>query len=471
MKMKFCQEHQVAIQRLLLSFVLLGATTAPARNYVQNGDFESPLGPDNWTVVYDNCGRYDFLVAGRTTMAHKDAIPGMWDADPPGSNNYLSRLGGHFAPNYCNGLMHAYFKQVVKGLVPGREYICSAFMAQYTRNDNYLARSQVYLEALGGNNLSVSRKTVNVTENVNNNPSGYKQYVVTNTANQNGQIELRLHYAFVQTIAQTWEYRNINAYYDDVEVTSINQPPQADPSATVPLVISSNSINAQVILDGSRSSDSDGDPLNYSWYKAGDPNVMATGMLAAVTLPVGMNALELAVDDGVATNRQALTVEVITIMQALERLRAKVKVDAAKPQPLLATLSAAIASVERGNTTSVINQLHAFENQVRAQVALDDPQLAAELLNAAQEIVTLLGGKHGAPGQFTRVETAKGKVRIELMAESTTRLIIEASSNLVDWKPIGVAVERLDGMFEFTDPEATNRPVRFYRIRLVSAGP
>jgi hypothetical protein len=224
MKSKLSHNCQLAAQRLLLAFALLTAGTATAQNFVSNPDFEQPLGPDNWAVAYDNCGPFDFLIAGRSTMAHKDTVPGAWDADPPGSTNYLSKQGGHFAPNYCNGLMHAYFKQVITGLTPGSNYACSAWMVQYTRNDNYLARSQVYMEVLGGPNLSVSKRTPYVTDNANNNPAGWKQYGLTGTASQNGEIELRLHYAFVQTIAQTWEYRNINAYYDHVEVRSVTEP-------------------------------------------------------------------------------------------------------------------------------------------------------------------------------------------------------------------------------------------------------
>jgi len=56
-------------------------------------------------------------------------------------------------------------------------------------------------------------------------------------------------------------------------------------------------------------------------------------------------------------------------------------------QPLLATLSAAMASFERGNLHSGANQLHAFQNKVRAQVARMDAALANELVNAAQQII------------------------------------------------------------------------------------
>src|SRR5512135_1477824 len=119
MKIKLFHICQVTSLGLLLGLVWLTAGTATARTLVKNPSFEEPLGPDNWTVVYDNCDPFDFLVAGRTTMANKDAVPGTWDADPPGSTNYLSKAGGHFAPNYCNGLMHGYFRQVLGGLRPG----------------------------------------------------------------------------------------------------------------------------------------------------------------------------------------------------------------------------------------------------------------------------------------------------------------------------------------------------------------
>ena len=298
----------------MLGLVLLTTGTAAARNFVKNPGFEEPLAPDNWSVVYDNCDAGDFLVAGRTTMANKDVVPGTWDAEPPGSTNYVSRLGGHFAPNYCNGLMHGYFRQVVTNLTPGRQYLCSAWMVQYTRNDNYIERSQVWMEALGGPSRTVSQVTQYVTNNANNNPAGWKRYAVTNTASAKGELELRLHYAFVRTIAQIWEYRNVNAYYDEVEVQVLNnQPPVADASATVSPVTATNRVDAQVVLDGSRSSDPDNDPLRYSWYRAGVPNAIATGMVAVVTLPVGTNLLELAVDDGMATNRQAFAVEVVKL--------------------------------------------------------------------------------------------------------------------------------------------------------------
>jgi hypothetical protein len=235
MKPKPRRHHRTVARGMLLGAGLLAAVSVRGQNLVKNPDFEQPLGPDNWTVVYVNCDPWDFLVAGRTTMAHRDMVPGTWDGGANGSTNYWSKLGGHFAPNYCNGLPEAYFKQVVSGLKPNFPYTASAWMAQYTRNDNYLSRSQVWMETLGGPTGTQSKVTPYVTANVNNNPAGWQRYVISNVvASAAGQIEIRLRYKFVQTIAQIWEYRNINAYYDHVALV-----PQIQPDPTPPYQITS----------------------------------------------------------------------------------------------------------------------------------------------------------------------------------------------------------------------------------------
>jgi hypothetical protein len=60
-------------------------------------------------------------------------------------------------------------------------------------------------------------------------------------------------------------------------------------------------------------------------------------------------------------------------------------------RPLVASLKAAGASFERGNFTSGLNQLKAFENKVRAQIARDNPDEAAAFIECAQRITQALG--------------------------------------------------------------------------------
>jgi hypothetical protein len=59
--------------------------------------------------------------------------------------------------------------------------------------------------------------------------------------------------------------------------------------------------------------------------------------------------------------------------------------DVAKPKPLMASLSAAQKSIERGNLAAAASQLRAFQNKVSAQVA--DDVLAREFIYAAQRTI------------------------------------------------------------------------------------
>lgn len=170
-----------------------------------------------------------------------------------------------------------------------------------------------------------------------------------------------------------------------------NRPPLADASATQPLYISPNGTNAMVILDGSRSSDPDGDLLDYTWYEAGLTNALASGVVAHAILPVGTHEILLVVNDGLVSNTNAVTVEVITIAQAVERLIATINSQVARPQPLQATPKAAFDSIGRGNAISAANQLLAFQKQVRSQVAPFDPALAESLTQTAQDVIDSLG--------------------------------------------------------------------------------
>lgn len=220
-KTQFISRCRVGAQVLAVGVGLVMPGMARAENFVKNPDFEEPLGPDNWTVVYTgvkgggpnaptNCGPCDFMIAGRTIMA------GMRT-----SGESRCTFGGHFAPNH-NGLMHAYFKQTVSGLKPGATYAVSAWMAQSTRNSKFQARFQVYLEALGGPDLAVSKTSSYVTNNIARNPDNWKMYAVTSTASERGQVEVRLHFNKIGTTPY-WEWRNVNACYDRVSVT-----PKAD---------------------------------------------------------------------------------------------------------------------------------------------------------------------------------------------------------------------------------------------------
>ena len=242
--------------------------------------------------------------------------------------------------------------------------------------------------------------------------------------------------------------------------------------ATRLLVISPNNTNATVVLDGSRSFDPDNDPLQYAWYEAGNATPLAHSVVAVTVLPVGAHAITLTVNDGLAARTNAITLEVITTAQAVQRLAGTVLSSVTRPQPLLATLDAALASISRGNSVSGVSQLFAFQNKVRAQVAPLDPALAASLIQSAQDIIDALSGGNTNPsgrprGPFTSLaRQPNGAMRMQFTSKTRGLYVIEASTNLVDWEMIGVAALRADGGFEFEDAQAARFSSRFYRVKV-----
>src|SRR5262249_18843929 len=157
--------------------------------------------------------------------------------------------------------------------------------------------------------------------------------------------------------------------------------------ATLPVVVSPNGTNAAVRLDASHSSDPDLDPLHYYWYEQAHGTPSAVGVLATLTVPVGPHSFLLAADAGPARSTNSITVAVITSTQAVERFATAATNGVSPSRALMAALNAALASIDRRNPNSAINQLSAFQNQVRAQLASLNAALAANLIQAAQDII------------------------------------------------------------------------------------
>ena len=254
----------------------------------------------------------------------------------------------------------------------------------------------------------------------------------------------------------------------------VNQPPVADAGATQPTVISANGANVRAILNGTRSYDPDGDPLRCLWFSTlnSQPStLLASGVVASVELPVGGHSLALVVNDGRLAATNAFTLEVLTSAQVAERLIAQVNSTWPHSRPLVATLSAALASIERGNPVSAINQLLAFQSKVRAQVGPRDPALAATFIKAAQEIIEALRAGASQPGdpprgRFTSVShKSDGGAKVQFAAPTGPIYLVEASTDLVTWETIGLAEDQGGGTFAFADADAAKFPCRYYRIQ------
>jgi uncharacterized repeat protein (TIGR01451 family) len=181
-------------------------------------------------------------------------------------------------------------------------------------------------------------------------------------------------------------------------VQGTNEAPIADASASDLVVISGNNVDAPVRLDGSRSSDPDGDPLTYSWLDGGAP--LATGAIADVTLTIGEHNIDLMVSDGSASDTATIKVMVLSLCDAIGLL--KIKIDEANlgrrnKRPLITTIEEACQSFDTGGFRTGVNQLKAFQNKVRAQVEPVDPVAAQTFHALAQEMIDAVEAAAAAP--------------------------------------------------------------------------
>jgi hypothetical protein len=164
-----------------------------------------------------------------------------------------------------------------------------------------------------------------------------------------------------------------------------------EPGQTKTIVIAGNNTNACLSLDGTGSSDPDGDALTYTWLAVqsdGTTIPIAAGATATACLDVGVYRIRLVVDDGTCSRSADVDVEIITASEAIDVLIDMVNdSDIGKnKRPFIASLKAAGASFDRGNCHSASGQLGAFINKVRAQLRAY-PVLAADLIRVANAIL------------------------------------------------------------------------------------
>jgi len=241
------------------------------------------------------------------------------------------------------------------------------------------------------------------------------------------------------------------------------------PGVTNLLVIAPVGTNATVYLDGSRSTDVENDPLEYFWSEG--TNTFATGVLATNRFAPGRHAITLTVSDGSATGTNSVVLEVLSPASAVGALRTLVEaadLGGKNANPLLASLRAAATSFDRGNSNAGINQLQAFQNQVRAQIAPLDPTLAATFIEVAQEIIDALSAPT-TPGPVAAraqpsTQMAGGKFRLRFHDPHGRTYFVEASTNLLTWEIIGVARDVGQNHFDFEDVHAAQFRGRFYRV-------
>jgi Arylsulfotransferase (ASST)/Bacterial Ig domain/Carbohydrate binding domain len=182
-----------------------------------------------------------------------------------------------------------------------------------------------------------------------------------------------------------------------ITVKPVNEPPVAridvSPLAVFPgitnlVVISPLCASARVVLDGSRSSDVDNDPLEFAWLNG--TNIVGTTQTVTNEFGPGSYEITLVVSDGQVMSTASVALEVITPADAVRVLMLLVEeagLESKQATPLLTSLRAAAASFDRCNRISGVNQLGAFQNKVRAQISPLKPALAQQFTDTAQEVM------------------------------------------------------------------------------------
>ena len=146
-----------------------------------------------------------------------------------------------------------------------------------------------------------------------------------------------------------------------------------------------------LVLDGSGSSDPDGDSLTINWTIDGTNHV--AGATVPVCLGMGCHTITMVVSDGGAQCQQSLDVCVITPSEAVEQLIAQVEaadVERKNKRPLIVSLKAAKAAFDRDGLGVGAQMLVVFQHKVRAQIARHNPAEAAVWTQSADDILNAL---------------------------------------------------------------------------------
>ena len=186
------------------------------------------------------------------------------------------------------------------------------------------------------------------------------------------------------------------------QAASPNDPPTADAGTDQTVLV-----GAIVQLDGSGSSDADGDPLTYSWSLFSKPG----GSFSTLTSTTAVNpsfspdvageyVVELKVNDGTDDSDPAqVTITAQTAQQAaqdvignIETLLADALLSAGQGNSLIKKLESAIKKLDKEQKKVALNMLNAFINHVNSLI--DEGVLTSAdgnpLISAIQDIVDSL---------------------------------------------------------------------------------
>ena len=167
-------------------------------------------------------------------------------------------------------------------------------------------------------------------------------------------------------------------------------PLYSHPSLTKLTVLSINGTNGYAVLDGSLSSDADGDALTYVWLIDGSPVPVATGVLATNAFELGDHQVLLAVDDGTCIGMDTVEIEVISATEAVELLIGDVNATGLSlrvQRSLNSHLKTTQLAVEHCDVPLAIAQLNAFKSKLNVLIRVQQAALRNELARKTQALI------------------------------------------------------------------------------------
>lgn len=141
-------------------------------------------------------------------------------------------------------------------------------------------------------------------------------------------------------------------------------------------------------LDGSRTTDPDGDPIAISWII--DGTNLVSGAVVTNCLDVGCHTVTMIAEDGRGRCHQFLDVCVIEPSEAVEQCIVLVEsssLERKQKRPLLVSLKAAKAAFDREGWRVGKLMLRVFELKVYAQIGRSQPAEAASFVECAENII------------------------------------------------------------------------------------
>ena len=144
-------------------------------------------------------------------------------------------------------------------------------------------------------------------------------------------------------------------------------------------------------LNGSGSSDPDGDALTMTWVI--DVTNTLSGPVVSTCLAAGCHTITLTVSDGTLTCQQQTEVCVVTPSEMCEQIITLVdntQVERRNKRPLIVSLKAAKAAFETDGWSVGGQMLQVFQHKVRAQISRGSPAEAAMFDGAAADVIRAL---------------------------------------------------------------------------------